>query len=433
MRTSGRDSSGGTPPGGASPLRERSPSPSPSRFSDVVEPRPSANVLTQPHTVSILLVAISIMLYEAFSRDPSTHSIESNTKAGILAAIACFLLFSVLQMRDGLFVRPHRAVWRLVMGAAVLYLLFLVFLLFQSRDDARALLKYIDPKLGVYVEQPSYAGDCRVYTPEDPVSNFRNIYDTATDHFMLAHLLGWWGKTLVLRDVGVCWSLSIFFELLEYSLKHWLPNFAECWWDHLILDILVCNGLGIYLGNLTCRYLSMKEYDWAGMGRTKRVILRSITQFSPEKYDLYQWKIFSSPKRVLYVVVLVIMWATVELNTFFLKFSLWIPPPHPLVIGRLVLWWCICFPCMREYYQFVTDPRCKKFGTMAWLATAIFSTETLINIKFSEGLYPKPTPPHIFWGWVAAISIFVVWFAAFSYTKYRSLPPKVASPHAHAD
>ena len=26
---------------------------------------------------------------------------------------------------------------------------------------------------------------------------------------------------------------SIGFEILEYSLEHQLPNFSECWWDHV--------------------------------------------------------------------------------------------------------------------------------------------------------------------------------------------------------
>ena len=29
---------------------------------------------------------------------------------------------------------------------------------------------------------------------------------------------------------------------------HLLPNFYECWWDNMILDVLLCNGLGIFTG-----------------------------------------------------------------------------------------------------------------------------------------------------------------------------------------
>lgn len=48
-----------------------------------------------------------------------------------MASAGVFLLFSMLQMRDGLFVRPHKAFWRVIMGLAVIYLVLLVFLLFQ--------------------------------------------------------------------------------------------------------------------------------------------------------------------------------------------------------------------------------------------------------------------------------------------------------------
>ena len=48
------------------------------------------------------------------------------------------------------------------------------------------------------------------------------------------------------------------FEFLEYSLEHQLPNFSECWWDHWILDVLLCNAVGTILGVYTLRWLSMK-------------------------------------------------------------------------------------------------------------------------------------------------------------------------------
>jgi hypothetical protein len=42
------------------------------------------------------------------------------------------------------------------------------------------------------------------------------------DEFVLAHVLGWWGKAIMLRDYWICWVISIAFELLEYSLQHQL-------------------------------------------------------------------------------------------------------------------------------------------------------------------------------------------------------------------
>lgn len=54
----------------------------------------------------------------------------------------------------------------------------------------------------------------------------------------------------------VCCVSQLFF-------MHLLPNFAECWWDQVILDILLCNGGGIWLGMVVCRFLEMRTYHWA--------------------------------------------------------------------------------------------------------------------------------------------------------------------------
>ena len=46
----------------------------------------------------------------------------------------------------------------------------------------------------------------------------------------------------------ILWSISIMWELTEMVFGHLLPNFYECWWDNLVLDVLLCNGLGIFTG-----------------------------------------------------------------------------------------------------------------------------------------------------------------------------------------
>lgn len=40
-------------------------------------------------------------------------------------------------------------------------------------------------------------------------------------------------QTLMIRDWWMCTIVSVMFEFLEYSLEHQLPNFSECWWDHV--------------------------------------------------------------------------------------------------------------------------------------------------------------------------------------------------------
>ena len=60
-------------------------------------------------------------------------------------------------------------------------------------DDARQMLKWIDPKLGKPLPEKSYGGTCRIYdweTPEDP---WHNLMDKM-DGFVLVHFFGWWFK-----------------------------------------------------------------------------------------------------------------------------------------------------------------------------------------------------------------------------------------------
>lgn len=132
------------------------------------------NWFYQPHTIFILLIGVICAVLIAFSRNETTDS-SSNLKSGMIAAALAFLLFSMLQMRDSLFRRPHRAFWRIILGVAVIYLILLVFLLFQTVDDARQMVAFWDPNLGKPLPERSYAADCRLFTPENPHSYFYNL------------------------------------------------------------------------------------------------------------------------------------------------------------------------------------------------------------------------------------------------------------------
>eukprot|EP01126_Amoeba_proteus_P053784 TRINITY_DN6576_c0_g1_i20.p1 TRINITY_DN6576_c0_g1~~TRINITY_DN6576_c0_g1_i20.p1 ORF type:complete len:221 (+),score=17.37 TRINITY_DN6576_c0_g1_i20:178-840(+) len=187
--------------------------------------------LTKPHTLILLFFFGCALLLDVSNRDEGNS--ETNVKMGLIAVCVAFLFYSLLQLPDGVFIRPDPAFWRVVEGLGVLYLLFLVFLLFQNDRDSRHLFSYVDPALGKPLPERSYAEDCRLYTPESNISSMENLYKTWNDEFVPAHLIGWFMKTLIFRDVYLCWFLSIFFEILEYSLAHVLPNFAECWWDHV--------------------------------------------------------------------------------------------------------------------------------------------------------------------------------------------------------
>lgn len=66
---------------------------------------------------------------------------STNLKRSFMAVCAAYLLYSALQGPDTHMVKPHPAVWKVMHGLFVLYLLFLIFLLCQETNDARMVLK----------------------------------------------------------------------------------------------------------------------------------------------------------------------------------------------------------------------------------------------------------------------------------------------------
>ncbi|XP_060556439.1 phosphatidylserine synthase 2-like [Ruditapes philippinarum] len=352
------------------------------------------------HTLTVLLIFSCILVYVAvFEEQSSDH--DYNVKRGVTAMALAFLLFGVTQTPDGVFRRPHPAFWRLILCLSYLYELALVYLLFQTANDARLMMRHIDKNLGKPLPEKSYGGNCLIYDPsnEDPWINFKD----KMDGFVPTHFFGWWLKTLIIRDWWFCMVISLMFEVMEYTLEHQLPNFSECWWDHWIMDAIVCNGLGIYLGMKTLKYLSMKPYHWRGMwniptysGKMKRVAL----QFTPYSWTDFNWKPTSSLIRWFATLGIFVIFLLAELNTFYLKFVLWIPPEHYLNLGRLVFILFMGAAALRETFQYLDDPEPNKFGRQSWMMIAIVITELLVTVKFDYETITKPLPKTIAYFWI---------------------------------
>lgn len=105
---------------------------------------------------------------------------------------------------------------------------------------------------------------------------------------------------------------------------------------------------------------------------------RIAFQFTPYSWVRFEWKPASSLRRWLAVcgIILVVrlgclrvcaarvlhgltlsvpQFLLAELNTFYLKFVLWMPPEHYLVLLRLVFFVNVGGVAMREIYDFMDD------------------------------------------------------------------------------
>jgi phosphatidylserine synthase 2 len=156
-----------------------------------------------------------------------------------------------------------------------------------------------------------------------------------------------------------------------------------------ITAFLVLIMVGIWAGMYTVRYFDGKTYEWVGISRQPNIIgkvKRTLGQFTPAHWDKDEWHPLQGPWRFIQVLTLCIIFLTVELNTFFLKFSLWIPPRNPVILYRLILWWLIAIPTTREYNSYLQDRKpVKKVGAFCWLSLGICIVELLICIKFGSG------------------------------------------------
>lgn len=348
----------------------------------------------RPHTLTLLAVSILGVLYTAFTRDDD--SLQSNVWAGFCCVVFFFLIVSSLAFPNGPFTRPHPVVWRMVFGLSVLYLMGLLFLLFQNYKTVKSIMYWFYPDLESFRidHEKEYGVNCSDTSWERIKGHL--------DVFAWGHFLGWTFKAMLVRHYGICWTISVMWEVTEMVFAHLLPNFVECWWDALILDILICNGLGIWVGMQICKILEMRTYKWESfkdIQSTTGILRRAVLQFTPASWMTVRWMDPTCTwSRVIAVTELVIFWQVTELNTFFLKHIFEAPPGHPLNVGRMVLIGLIVAPSIRQFYCYVTDTRCKRVGTQCWVFGAIMMTELLICVKFGLQLFKQTQIENIlFW------------------------------------
>ena len=222
---------------------------------------------------------------------------------------------------------------------------------------------FYDKSLNKPLTEQTYAANCE-FTVE-------NLWNATYDRYFLSHFLGWVCKSIMLRDSLFCWTISIGWELIEIAFTHMLPNFAECWWDQWLLDVLIANGLGIYVGTTLCRYLEVKHYNWSELYKGNTLVTkakRMVLQFTPSSWMKVDWESTGHIKQFLIYNVLMFCLHINELSAFFLKAILWLPPSCNLNLIRLILWWVMGLVTFRQIYMYLTNPRIHRLGSQYYFS-----------------------------------------------------------------
>ena len=381
----------------AVPTQSKAKSAAPAKTSPYIFETDFIDALYKPHTITAALFAVAafFVYYRWILRDPPSTP-EEMIRFGMAAAGWAFLVFGSIHLPDGYLTRPHPAIWRFFLATGVMYMCLMVFCLFVDGDTLRMILGYYDHKLRDPLPEQNYAEDCRISTPDDPYKFFNTIFD----EFIIAHAMGYWAKALLIRDWRIVTVVSLGFEVIEVSLQHILPNFKECWWDHLLADALICNFGGTMLGLLTLKLIGAKKYHWVKVKDIPSVrgkAQRLLTQFAPREMDPFEWHVFSSFKRFTCVLLLVVTFFIQEVNAFTMKNVLRMPSNHHLVIIRLCIWGFLALPAIREYYEYIANPQCKRLGTSAWVGIIGLIAETawISKIILAEGHFTQKMPANV--------------------------------------
>ena len=79
-------------------------------------------------------------------------------------------------------------------------------------------------------------------------------------------------------------------------------------WDHIILDLIICNTGGMILGLWLIRVFGMKEYKWSlkKQQSTKSWLANFGDIFNPQ-LERHDWRVFSSSKRFIQVIFVMSM------------------------------------------------------------------------------------------------------------------------------
>jgi len=363
-------------------------------------------VLYTRHSMTLLAICLGCLYY--FGLQQGGNNI-TNMFRGMWGILGVYISIGMMVFPSGPFVRPHPVFWRLIFTLSTLYLFALVLFLFQTPKQMRVMLSWIDPKLGVPLPEKNYAEDC---------SLTYEAFSDKFDIFILAHAAGWVVKSIVMRDRLLCWVISITWEIVEITTAYFVPNFAECWWDQWILDVLLCNGIGIEIGLLFLRMYEtdLPRFDWVPFMNINGLCAkfeRARQQFTPVNWEKIHWENSDIVLRFFFYNGIVFIGSLYDMNLFTLKLWLWIPTEHPILLFRTGLFACVMLVSSRQAYFFCTDEKCDFLGSQAWVLSACVMVELFISFKIAPEI---PTMPDF--AFYILVVCALVW-AVLSYVALR--------------
>lgn len=254
----------------------------------------------------------------------------------------------------------------------IIHYFCVIFCQFFSPDELRIIIQFICKNIIFQDVEKSYMEECNSF------SSFKDKLDV----FVIAHLLGWFVKGFAMRNFFYLFLNSVLFELCELKFQHILPNFYECWWDHVLLDILGCNLLGILLSLAVMKCLHMPLFPWIIPNKTK---VKTEHLILPTTDKLCR-RIFKNSSSLLLLIFYSLIANVIDLNIFFLKAELKIPTTHTLIFLRTLFVSLIALKASSELNNIITKKMSREHLSYVYSIVSIITLEVILCVKWFPAL-----------------------------------------------
>lgn len=387
----------------------------------------------KPRQVFIGIVLLGILGFFAASNSGDNIGLEKSVRTVCLGVVVLIVFYCMLQSKDGLMIRPHPMLWRAIHGLALTYAILLAVILILPVEQG---ISFVHDALlpdiaggSIHVLKKQQTATLQRLDPLECRISFPNIMRQVTSIWFIAHGLGWWGKMCLLRDWSMCLTYSVAFEVTELSLVWLIPEFEECWWDSLFMDMLGANMIGLYLGTVTLKWLACRRYEWEPHDKNKPLLHHFsafLKKFTPFSWSDYVWP--SDPKCWILSSMAWIGALLLEVNSFLILHALVIRPSHWFNVARLCLLGAQGAQSVPEWYEYVRG-NTERIGHNTWLMFLIATLELMIGFKYGRGgqPYSSKVPPL---DTVACLCAFaILWLAWYSISAFRGYKGERRSPN----
>ncbi|EUD64772.1 hypothetical protein C922_04808 [Plasmodium inui San Antonio 1] len=305
-----------------------------------------------------------------------SHKIDNwdyRTRLSIALLMTFVNLLAVATLFKKYVYSVKRDIITIILNALIMfYYPFVLFLHFFTLSEVRFMIKHVFKNITFHTVEKSYMENC---------NSFENVKDKF-DFFVIAHVMGWFVKALAIRNFFLLNLNSVLFELIELRFQHILPNFYECWWDHIILDVLVSNLAGILMGFLVMKWLNMPLFP-----------LKIPDKFKPNKkgiifptVDRLLRKVFTNSSSLVLLVLFCFLMNLIDLNIFFLKAELHLLQTNYLVFIREAIVVAICFQAPLQLHRIITEQVTPKRLYYIVTTLAVLLLELYLAIRWKHNL-----------------------------------------------